>query len=84
VLAATASWQAGLVVSGMLLALLIVLLMVALVHGQLTQWQHRRTLMALVRNAPQGTVVVHRNGDGGPSTRIQVGKGGSASRKGPR
>lgn len=68
----TVSWQAGLLAFGMLL--------IILGCGLLSQWQHRKTLIALVREAPEGTLVVHREGNGGSSTRVQVGRG---SRKGP-
>jgi len=73
VLATTVSWQAGLLVLGVLL----------IIFGcrLLSQWQHRKTLIALIREAPAGTLVVHREGKGGPSTRIQVGR---TSRKGPQ
>jgi len=38
------------------------------------EWQRRTTLIALVRNAPAGTVVVQERGRGGPAMRVQVGE----------
>lgn len=38
------------------------------------EWQRRATLIALVRNAPAGTVVVQERGRGGPAMRVQVGE----------
>lgn len=67
VLGTTVSWQAGLLVLGVLL--------IILGCGLLSQWQHRKTLIALVREAPEGTLVVQREDSGGSSTCVQVGRG---------
>lgn len=47
----------------------------ALVGGLalLAEWQRRATLLALVCNAPSGTVVVQERGRGGPAMRVHVG-----------
>ncbi|MFJ7280989.1 hypothetical protein [Kitasatospora sp. NPDC098663] len=39
----------------------------------LTEWQRRRTLVALVERSPQGTVVEQESGMGGPGMRVRVG-----------
>jgi hypothetical protein len=41
----------------------------------LCEWQRRTTLVAIVREAPAGTVVVQERGLGGPAMWIQVGYG---------
>jgi hypothetical protein len=66
VLGTTVSWQAGLLVLGVPL--------IIFGCGLLSQWQHRKTLIALMHEAPEGTLMVHREGNGGPSTRIRVGR----------
>jgi DNA-directed RNA polymerase specialized sigma24 family protein len=39
----------------------------------LAEWQRRATLIALVRHAPGGTVVVQERGRGGPAMQVHVG-----------
>lgn len=39
----------------------------------LAEWQRRATLLALVRDAPGGTVVVQERGRGGPAMHVHVG-----------
>jgi len=66
-LAHMTSWMAGFWVLG-----------AAVVTGAirlLSEWQRRLTLMAVVRHAPGGTVVVQERGLGGPVMWIQVGYG---------
>jgi hypothetical protein len=41
----------------------------------LCEWQRRETLVAIVREAPAGTVVVQERGLGGPAMWVQVGYG---------
>jgi RNA polymerase sigma factor (sigma-70 family) len=41
----------------------------------LAEWQRRATLVALVRDAPAGTVVVQERGRGGPAMLVHVGDG---------
>jgi hypothetical protein len=43
----------------------------------LCEWQRSTTLVALVRHAPAGTVVVQERGLGGPAMWVQVGYGPS-------
>jgi hypothetical protein len=71
VLGTTVSWQAGLLALGVLL--------IIFGCGLLSQREQRKTLIALIREAPEGTLVVHSEGSGGPFTRIRVGR---TSRKG--
>jgi hypothetical protein len=39
------------------------------------EWQRRTTLLALLRHAPGGTVVIQEKGSGGPAMWILVGNG---------
>ncbi|MGW2572665.1 hypothetical protein [Streptomyces sp. NPDC001537] len=48
-----------------------VLVLIGVVVGE---WQRRRTLLAVLRQAPPGTVVEQERGIGGPGMRIQVGR----------
>ncbi|WP_327411379.1 sigma-70 family RNA polymerase sigma factor (plasmid) [Streptomyces sp. NBC_01281] len=41
----------------------------------MAEWQRRATLVALVRDAPAGTVVVQERGRGGPAMQVYVGDG---------
>lgn len=41
----------------------------------LCEWQRRATLVAIVQEAPAGTVVVQERGLGGPAMWVQVGYG---------
>jgi hypothetical protein len=56
---------------------LLALVAVAGVIRLLCEWQRRTTLVALVRHAPAGTVVVQERGLGGPAMWVQVGYGPS-------
>ena len=58
-------WQAGLVVVGAMLVLL--------VAGLLVEWQRRKTLTEVTGRAIGGSLVVYTDGHGGPITLIQVG-----------
>jgi hypothetical protein len=62
-----ASWHAGLIALGA----------VAMpgIFRLLAEWQRRRTLIALLRNAPPRTVVVRDDTDTGTSTRVWMGDG---------
>ncbi len=46
---------------------------VAAAASTLAERQRRTTLLALVRDAPVGTVIVQAEGRGGPAMRVQVG-----------
>lgn len=46
---------------------------VAAVESGLAERQRRATLLALVRYAPSGTVVVQAEGRGGPAMSVQIG-----------
>jgi hypothetical protein len=48
----------------------------AVVTAFLAEWQRRTTLLALVRNAPSGTVLIQERGRGGPGVQLHI--GGSA------
>jgi hypothetical protein len=54
---------------GMLVTLSMALIPIGVI-GLLAEWQRRRTLVALVRHAPEGTVVIHGKGLGGPAVGI--------------
>ncbi|MEV5972273.1 hypothetical protein [Streptomyces sp. NPDC051921] len=47
-----------------------VLVLIGVVLGE---WQRRRTLLAILRQAPPGSVVEQEPGIGGPGMRIRVG-----------
>jgi hypothetical protein len=61
------SWAAGCWILGL----------VAVAGGVrlLCEWQRRTTLVAIVREAPAGTVVVQERGPGGPAMWVLVGYG---------
>jgi hypothetical protein len=67
VLAHTVSWAAGCWILGL----------VALAGSVrlLCEWQRRTTLLAIVREAPAGTILVQERGLGGPAMWVQVGYG---------
>ena len=50
----------------------------------LCEWQRRTTLVAIVREAPAGTVGVQERGLGGPAMWVQVGYGPPGSASQPR
>lgn len=47
-----------------------VLVLIGMAVGE---WQRRRTLVAVLRQAPHGTIVEQEPGIGGPGVRIQIG-----------
>lgn len=49
----------------------------------LAEWQRRATLIALVRNAPAGTVVFQDRGRGGPAMQVHVGASSDVDEGGP-
>jgi hypothetical protein len=55
----------------------VILVLAALViwsfAGLLAEWQRRKTLVALLKHARGGTVIVQDRGRGGPAIRIEVG-----------
>jgi hypothetical protein len=61
------SWQAGVAAIGLVAA--------AYVLRLLGEWQRRKTLMALMRDAREGTVVLQHEGDQGSSLSVWVGAG---------
>jgi hypothetical protein len=67
VLAHMVSWAAACWILG--------LVAIAGVIRLLCEWQRRTTLVAILRNAPAGTVVVQERGLGGPAMWVQVGHG---------
>lgn len=50
-------------------------LMLMGVFRLLAEWQRRTTLVALMRHAPGGTVVIQQKGPGGPPLWVWVGDG---------
>ncbi|MFE9558847.1 hypothetical protein ACFYOD_35995 [Streptomyces sp. NPDC006703] len=56
----------------------------AAVAGVLAEWQRRTTLLALIRNAPAGTVVIQERGRGGPAMHVRVGSSPEATDDGGR
>jgi|SRR5580704_87442 hypothetical protein len=62
------SWHAGIITLGAVL--------VTGVLRLLTEWQRRTTLIALMRNAPAGTVVLRHDRDTGDAARVWVGDDG--------
>lgn len=46
-----------------------------------SEWQRRRTLLAVLRHAPRGTIVEQEPGIGGPGVRIRVGGPDSRARR---
>jgi hypothetical protein len=46
------------------------------------EWQRRRTLVAVLRQAPHGTVVVQEPGIAGPGVRIHIGDPGKRATEG--
>jgi hypothetical protein len=58
------SWPAGVAV-----------LVLMLIYRPVAEWQRRTTLIALVKRAPSGTVIVQQKGLGGPAMRVEIGYG---------
>lgn len=65
------SWKSAILFLGVLV--------LGLVGRLLAEWQRRKTLVAMVQQAPGGTVIVQQRGRGGPAVRIEVGSGSNAS-----
>jgi hypothetical protein len=59
------SWKAALLILGVLV--------LAALARLLAEWQRRKTLVALMRHAPGGTVIVQGRGRGGPAMWVTVG-----------
>ncbi|MFJ8636444.1 hypothetical protein [Streptomyces sp. NPDC093568] len=53
---------------------------VAAVESAMAERQRRATLLALMRHAPSGTVVVQEEGRGGPGMSVQIGSPSPAER----
>lgn len=64
--ATVVSWQAA--------VLMLAALVVAGVLRLLAEQQRRRTLLALVANAPEGTVVMQQDGPDGQAMRVTFGR----------
>jgi hypothetical protein len=64
-LAHAASWESVIVLLGVLV--------IGLVGRLLSEGQRRKTLVALITNAPGGTKIVQDRGRGGPAMRIEIG-----------
>jgi hypothetical protein len=58
-------------------SLILVLVVVAfgMLARLLAEWQRRRTLLALMKHAPGGTVILQGRGHGGPAMWVTVGSG---------
>jgi hypothetical protein len=69
--ASVISWQAG--------SLMLAALVVSGVLRLLTEWQRRKTLLALLSGAPQGSRVIRQDTSGGQLMKVSVGS--SASRR---
>jgi hypothetical protein len=65
VLAHAASWQA--------MILLLGVLVIGLAGRLLAEWQRRKTLVDVMKEAPPGTVIEQKRGRGGPAVRIEIG-----------
>jgi hypothetical protein len=50
-------------------------LMVRSVTCLLAEWQRRKTLIAVIKDAPCRTVIVQERGHGGPAMRIEISSG---------
>ena len=61
------SWKSAILFLGVLV--------LGLVGRQLAEWQRRKTLIAMVQQAPGGTVIMQQRGRGGPAVRIEIGSG---------
>jgi hypothetical protein len=67
VLAHVVSWAAACWILGLVAVVGVIRL--------LCEWQRRTTLVAILQNAPAGTVVIQEGGLGGPAMWVQVGYG---------
>lgn len=66
-LAHAASWKTVILLLGVLV--------LGLAGRLLAEWQRRKTLVAVIQQAPGGTVIVQQRGRGGPAMRIEIGPG---------
>ena len=65
VLAHAASWQT--------VILLVGVLVIGSAGRLLAEWQRRKTLVAVIKEASAGTVIEQKRGRGGPAVRIEIG-----------
>ena len=65
VLAHAASWKTVILLLGVLV--------IGLVGRLLAEWQRRKTLVAVIQQAPAGSRIVQNRGRGGPAMRIEIG-----------
>ena len=61
------SWKVGL--------LILAVLALSALTRLLDEWQRRRTLVALIKHAPRGSVIVQGRGRNGPAMWVTVGSG---------
>ena len=66
-LAHASSWKSVIVLLGVLV--------IGLIGRLLAEWQRRKTLVAVIKDARDGTVIVQNRGHGGPALRIEIGTG---------
>ena len=64
-LAHASSWKSVILLLGVLV--------IGLIGRLLAEWQRRKTLVAVIKDAPGGTVIVQNRGRGGPAMRIEIG-----------
>jgi hypothetical protein len=67
VLAHAASWKTVTLILGVLV--------IGWVGRLLTEWQRRKTLVAVIKDAKDGTVIEQQRGRSGPAMRIEIGTG---------
>lgn len=67
VLAHAASWKTVILILGVLV--------IGLVGRWLAESQRRKTLVAVIKDAKDGTVIEQQRGRGGPAMRIKIGPG---------
>ena len=65
VLAHVTSWKPAILFLGVLV--------IGWVGRLLAEWQRRKTLVAVIKDAKDGTVIEQQRGRGGPAMRIQIG-----------
>jgi hypothetical protein len=70
-LAHAASWELAVLFLGGLV--------IGLAGCLLTEWQRRKTLVAVIQHARAGTVITQERGRGGPAMRIEIGAGSMGS-----
>jgi len=64
-LAHAVSWRSAIFV--------VAVLVIGSVARLLAEWQRRKTLVAMIKHAPRGTVIEQERGRGGPAMRIEIG-----------